>query len=158
MIMGTMLAMASCILLVSLISAQQKTRPCDSSIKYESRNQVDPPALSVSMVSGRVIDEVGELGESVKEIGPVAGACLGLFTEKEHQLKATTVADDEGRFTFEMVRSGKYRLVVHAGPLCVANVPLRVIRMKRGANAVQRQVVVHMRAAGYDSCSYAEYR
>lgn len=146
----------ACLLLVVLTSAQQQTKRCDSPIKYESRNQVDPAPLSVSMVSGRVIDEVGELGESVKEIGPVAGACLGLFTEKEHQLKATKVADDGGRFTFGTVPAGNYRLVVRAGALCVANVPLRVAR-KRADNK-GKQVVVHMRAAGYDSCSYADYK
>jgi hypothetical protein len=136
---------------------QQKESGC-SSIKYESRNQIDPPPLSVSVISGQVVDEVGELGGSTTIIGPVDRACVGLFTEKGYQLKATVVADDEGRFTFENIPSGKYRLVVSAGSLCTANVPLRVAHGKREEENKGKQIVIHMRAAGYDACSYGDYK
>lgn len=138
--------------------AQQKPEPCETSPKYESRNQVDPRPLSISTVSGRVIVEAGETRGAAGEGGSVAGACLGLFTEEGHRLVAAAVADDAGRFTFGTVTPGYYRLVVRAGPLCVANVPLRVVRNRHGAGGKTRQVVVHMRAAGYDICSYGDYK
>lgn len=143
--------------LVGLSVPAQEVEPCKD-LKYENKNQVNPGPLSVSNASGRVIVEVGELGGSAREIGPVTEACLGLFTEKEHQLLATAVVDGEGRFAFDAVPEGKYRLVVRAGPLCVANVPLRIIRGKRGKGGNGKQIVVHMRPAGIDSCSYADYK
>ena len=152
------MVIAVCFFLVPLAVAQQQKNLCDSPIKYESRNQVDPPPLSVSVVSGRVINEVGALGDSPKEVGPVDGACIGLFTEKDHQLIASTNADDEGRFRLNKVPVGRYRLVVRAGSLCVANVPLRVIRGARDKAGESRQLVIHMRAAGIDTCSYGDYK
>ncbi len=85
----------------SLTCAQQQTLTCKSPIEYGNRNQFDPKRSSVKDVSGRVIAEVGS---PAKEIGPVP-ACLGLFTEKDHRLVASVVADDEGRFKFSSVPS-----------------------------------------------------
>lgn len=136
-------------------SAQQKVEPCEMPIKYENKNQVDPKPLSVRVVSGHIISEVGDIG-AAQETGAVPGARLGLFTEQEHHLVATTVADDEGRFQFAAVPSGKYRLVVHVAGLCVANVPLQVVKGSRSKD--QKQIVVHMRPAGIDSCSYGDYK
>jgi hypothetical protein len=137
--------------------AQQEVEPCKTEVQYASRNQVDPKPLSVTGVLGRVFIEVGELGGATKEVGAVTEACLGLFTEKERHLVATTTVNDRGHFAFGAVPIGKYRLVVHAGPLCVANVPLHVTR-SRGKRHRGKQIVVHMRAAGYDTCSYADYQ
>lgn len=140
-------------------SAQKKVEPCETEIKYESKNQVDPRPLSVGRVSGRVFIEVGKLGGATREVGPVTKACLGLFTEKEHRLVATAVVDDNGRFAFGTVPAGKYRLVVLAEPLCVANVPLHVTLSSRSSRGDKgKQLVIHMRAAGYDTCSYADYK
>lgn len=136
--------------------AQQKSEPCKMS-NYVNRNQLDPRPLSVTKLLGRVMVEVGELGGSTRETGPASGACLGLFTEREHQLVAIVSADKEGRFAFDAVPEGEYRLIVRADPLCLANVPLRVVRSQRGGTR-KKQVVVHMRAAGIDTCSYADYR
>jgi hypothetical protein len=136
-------------------SPRPRAMLCSSPLKYESRNQVNPPPLQVNVVSGRIIDEVGELGGSVREIGPVDGACVGLFTETDHQLKAFVVADDEGQFKFDGIPAGRYRLVVRAGLLCVANVPVRVVA-KKSNNQNRNQIVVHMRTAGIDTCSYAD--
>jgi len=139
-------------------SAQKEIEPCKSEIKYENKNQIDPRPLSVGRVSGRMFIEVGKLGGATREIGPVTKACLGLFTEKEHRLVATVVADDNGRFAFGTVPAGKYRLVVLAEPLCVANVALHVTRSSRSKGDKGKQLVIHMRAAGYDTCSYADYK
>ena len=155
--MKPLLTVIAIALLGLSVPAQHKVDSCKD-LKYENKNQVNPSPLSVTIVSGRVIVEAGELGGSAREIGPVTEACLGLFTEKDHRPVATAVVDDEGRFAFDAIPVGKYRLVVRAGPLCVANVPLRVIRSKRGKEGNGKQVVVHMRAAGIDTCSYADYK
>jgi hypothetical protein len=89
-----------------LAHAQQPN--CKSPIEYGNRNQVDPKRSNVRRLSGRVIMEVGQ---PAKELGPVP-ACLGLFTEKDHRLVASAVADEEGHFKFHSVASGRYRLVV----------------------------------------------
>lgn len=137
--------------------AVQAQKPCGTQIKYESKNQIEPAPLIVKSLSGRVISEVGGLGGLVKEIGPVDNACIGLFTEKGHLLKATTTTDDDGHFILHAVPLGRYRLVVYADSLCVANVPLKVVRDKQSGIKNHKQIVIHMRAAGYDSCSYGDY-
>src|ERR1043165_8654369 len=106
-------------------TSQQRGSPCGTRAKYESKNQVDPPPLIVSAVKGKVISETGE---PATEIGPVDTACIALFTENGHKLKAAVAADSEGRFELDGIPSGRYRLVVHSDLFCVANVPLRVTK------------------------------
>lgn len=137
------------------VLAQQTKEPCKCQVTYENKNQVDPKPLSVRAVSGRTISEVGDVG-TAQEIGAVAGACVGLFTEQDHRLVATTVANDEGRFQFDEVPAGRYRLIVQVAGLCVANVPLQVVKGSRSKD--QKRIVVHMRPAGIDSCSYGDYK
>ena len=38
-------------------------------------------------------------------------ACLGLFTDPDHRLVTTGFADASGRFSFNAVSGGRYRLV-----------------------------------------------
>ena len=137
------------------VPAKQTKEPCKCQATYENNNQVDPKPLSVRAVSGRTISEVGDVG-AAQEIGAVAGACIGLFTEQDHRLVATTVADDEGRFQFDEVPAGRYRLIIQVAGLCVANVPLQVVRGSRSKE--QKRIVVHMRPSGVDSCSYGDYK
>lgn len=73
----------------------------------------------------------GEVNGRTRNLGVVTEASLGLFTEKDQQLVATATVDRDGRYRFVAVPEGEYRLVVHAEPLCVANVPLRIERTKR---------------------------
>lgn len=135
--------------------AQQSGNPCGCSITYENNNQVDPSPFSIRVIAGRAISEVGGPAE---EIGPLPGACLGLFTAQDHRLVATTVTNEEGRFQFDRVQVGEYRLVVRAAGHCVANVPLRIIRPTRVGTRQRRQIVLHMRPASIDTCSYGSYR
>jgi hypothetical protein len=82
---------------------------------------------------------------------------LGLFTEKDHHLVVSVVADDQGRFKFSSVPSGRYRLVVRdpQNVFCVANMPLRIVRWPlRKA----KRLVIHMRPAGIDDCSYGDFK
>jgi hypothetical protein len=59
------------------------------------------------VVTGRVAVETGD---SVEKAGPVNGACLSLFTEKDHKLVASVVADEKGHFMFGAIKTGVYRL------------------------------------------------
>lgn len=133
--------------------ARQQSPTCKSPIEYGNRNQVDPKRSSVRGVSGRVTAEVGR---PAKEVGAVP-ACLGLFTEKDHRLIASVVADEEGRFKFGSVPSGRYRLVVRdpQNAFCVANMPLNVVRWPRGKT---KPLIIHMRPAGIDDCSYGDFK
>jgi hypothetical protein len=138
---------------VLLANAQQPSLSCNSPIEYGNRNQVDPKRSSIRGISGRVIMEVGN---PAKELGAVP-ACLGLFTEKDQRLIASAVANEEGRFKFKSVPSGHYRLVVRdpQNSFCVANMPLRIVKWPRGK---AKPLVIHMRPAGIDDCSYGDFK
>jgi len=143
-------------LLMMGASAQEPARSCGPQIPYENHNQVDPRPLTFRELKGRVLSEVGE---PAKEIGPVPGACLGLFSEEGHRLITTATANEEGNFQFGSLATGRYRLVVRANGLCVANIPLQIAAPKSGSRKLKNnQLVVHMRPAGIDSCSYADYK
>ena len=124
-------------------------------MSYENHNQVDPRPLSLRELTGRVLTEVDEPAQVV---GPVSGACLGLFIEQDHHLVATATADKEGHFEFGAVAPGRYRLVVRANGLCAANVPLQIAAKSRSRKQKNSEIVVHMRPAGIDTCSYADYK
>jgi hypothetical protein len=134
---------------------QQLSEPCKQGVVYENHNQSDPNPLSVRSLTGRVI---AEAGDEAREIGPVPGACLGLFTEEKHRLIAIVNADQEGEFQFSKVPKGRYRLVVRVGSLCTANVPLRITGERRGKVIGNQQLVIHMRPGGVDRCSYGDYK
>jgi hypothetical protein len=148
-------ALAAILLNGMQLYAQRPSEPCKQVIAYENHNQSDPNPLSIRSLTGRVIAEVGD---EAQEIGPLPGACLGLFTEEAHRLIATATADQEGRFQFGKVPNGKYRLVVRVGSFCTANVPLQVTGERRGKVAGKRQLVIHMRPGGIDRCSYGDLK
>ena len=134
-----------------LVNAQ--TPKCKSPIEYDNRNQVDPKHSTVRRILGHAISEAGD---PAKGIGPVP-VCLGLFTEKDHRLIASAVADEEGRFEFGPIPPGRFHLVVR-DPLnlfCLANMPLEVVKWRRGK---ERPLVIHMRPAGIDNCSYGDFK
>ena len=138
-----------------VLLAQEMVEPCKPPLQYENRNQVDYGPLSVRVVSGRVSAQVGD---PVHELNPVREACLSLFTEQEHRFLASVVSDEKGNFTFNSIHPGRYRLIVQAHPLCVANVPLRVVSWPRGGFFTGKRLVIHMRPAGIDRCSHGDYK
>ncbi len=142
-------------LLVTSAVAQEPSNRCRPQMSYENHNQVDPHRLSLRELFGRVVTEVGE---PAQEIGPGSGTCLGLFTEQDHRLVTMATADKDGRFHFGTVPAGKYRLVVRAESLCVANVPVQIVAKSGSRKQKNNQIVVHMRPAGIDTCSYADYK
>lgn len=128
---------------------QQSIEQCRSPIEYENHNQVEYGPFSVRMVEGRALD---------KDQVPIAGVCLGLFSEKAHRLIAETATDQEGRFQFSAVTPGRYRLVGQYRGFCAANVPLHVVRWPRGGMLEPRHIVLHMEPAAIDHCSFASYK
>lgn len=123
--------------------AQQKGESSPCMAEYENHNQIDYGPLVVQDVKGTITDP--------QQVA-VPKVCVGIFTEKDHKLVATTESGADGKFSLQSVPPGRYRLVVKADPLCAANVPLRVVKSEK-----KKQVLrVHMKPRGLDSCSYAD--
>jgi hypothetical protein len=133
----------------------RQTFACEAITRYENRNQVDDGPLVLSTLSGQVFAEVGN---PAKPLGPFPNACIGLFSEGEHKLVSNTVANKDGSFSIRDVPPGSYRLVVRdsQNAFCVANAPIRMSEPKERARG--GRVVIHLRPAGIDDCSYANYK
>jgi len=118
----------------------QMTTSCGQ-ITYEDRNQIDYGPLRVGVVEGHARDDGGTAIESV---------CLGLFTEPDHKLVATTQTNAKGAFRFRHVANGRYRIVAKYDSLCPANAILLVLPIAR------KSLRVHMKPVGIDTCSYVD--
>ena len=117
---------------------------CPSPMIYENHNQIDPKPLRLNMVEGRATDSGGS---------EVWSACLGLFSEEDHTLLATTQTRQDGSFSFKNIPPGRYRLVVTSLGFCSANVPLRVVA---GRPRPTNTLVLHMVPTAIDTCSYGD--
>jgi hypothetical protein len=138
---------------------QESSNPCNRS-QYENKNQVDPAPLVLRMLSGRVMYQTGSRSKKVRDVNPIFGAYLTLFSEKDHQIVAETVANSKGYFTFDKLRTGAYRLIARDpdGLLCVANIPVVINEGKKYRKGDRSQIVIHMRTAAIDDCSYGELK
>lgn len=137
------LLIVAAVLLAAPLFAQQKADSSSCVAEYENHNQTDYGLLIVQEVKGTIKDP--------QQVA-VPKVCVGIFTEKEHKLVATTESDADGKFSLQSVPPGRYRLVVKADPLCAANVPLQVVKHQKKKQVLQ----VHMKPRGLDSCSYAD--
>lgn len=135
-----LLIFAATVLAEPLYAQQKQNSPCMAG--YEDQNQVDYGPLIVREVKGVVTDPKVAIPQ----------ACLGIFTEKDHKIVATTESDANGKFSLQAVPPGLYRLVVKVDSLCAANVSLQVVKHQKR----KRGLRVHMRPRGLDSCSYAD--
>jgi hypothetical protein len=147
------LALSILLLLGSSIAAQQSDAPCLSPIEDVSEKDLVPfgiyRTLSIRSVSGYAIDL-----DNVR----VPLLSLGIFSLKDKRLVASTTTDEEGRFQLPNIPPGKYRLVARGHGFCIAIVPLRIVRWPRGGVWKHRHLVLHMRFAALDECSYGSYR
>jgi hypothetical protein len=134
-------------------SAQSSGDPCPASPVYENHNMADYGPLKVKVVEGRAIVHTED--KSVPETA-ISGACLSLFTEKEHTLVASAVADSEGRFQFGHVAAGHYRLLARSNGFCTANIPVLIMGSSPAAKSQATELLIHFRPAGIDTCSYGE--
>lgn len=129
--------------------AQQRGNSSECSTVYENHNQTDYGPLKVGVIEGTSVIQVG----TSQEQPGAPGACLVLFTEKEHKLVASVKSDSTGRFELKDVAPGRYRLIARAEGLCTANIPLEVVKSSRRQKT---EILVHFRPAGIDTCSYGE--
>lgn len=122
---------------------------CPKQIEYVNRNQVDPPTISLRGVEGQAVDAQGEA---------IPNICVALFTEKEHRFVAQVVADENGYFRFGKIPKGRYRVVarVDYDYFCSVNVRIRRVSFPRGGFFRRTHLVLHMRSAGIDDCSYGD--
>jgi hypothetical protein len=84
---------------------------------YVDMNHEKYGPLQISRVAGTVRDPQGVAVPSVHML---------LFTEEKHALVTMTTTDGQGKFFFEKVPDGRYRLVTKSPLFCPANVPLEV--------------------------------
>jgi hypothetical protein len=117
-----------------------QTAPADAAA-YVNENSPDPAPLKLRELEG-----------SVRGLGGdgMPGASVSLFTEQGHTLVTTVVTDKDGKFRFEKVDKGLYRVVVKVQGLCPANVPV----VLQGSLLAHRKLVVTMQPKDIDTCSY----
>ena len=132
-------------LALSVSQAQESTKRCKPT--YQNHNMIDYGPLVFRTLSGRAIDPTS---------AQVPGGCIGLFSDEGHRLIASAETDQEGNFAFPALAPGRYRLVAQCAGFCVANVPLRIVRWPRGRS--HRKLVLHMKMAAIDACSYGDYK
>jgi hypothetical protein len=108
---------------------------------YVNENSTDPPPLKLSGVDGTVRGLGGDA---------MSRASVSLFSEVGHTLLGTVVSDRDGKFRFEKVEKGLYRVVVKVEGLCTANIPVKV----ESSLLAHRRLEVTMRPKDIDTCSY----
>ena len=108
---------------------------------YVNENGTDPAPLNLRELQGRV---EGLGGEAMPQ------AQVALFSENGHVLLATAVSDREGKFHFDKVEKGLYRVVARVTGLCPANVPVKV----ESGFLTKRKMIITRRPKGLDTCSY----
>jgi protocatechuate 3,4-dioxygenase beta subunit len=125
----------------ALLANPQATTSESAPFTYENHNQIDYGPLKLGKIAGKVHDEQGVV---------IPNAQLGIFTDSEHRLVAMAASDADGRFQFEKVPPGRYRLVVKSDGFCPANVPLVVVPSGRSTHSLD----LHMKVGGIDVCSF----
>ncbi len=81
---------------------------------------------------------------------PIPRAMVSLFTEDTHTLVGSETAGRDGKFKFEKVQKGAYRVVARVEGLCAANIPIIV----EGGLLGHRKLEITMRPKDIDTCSY----
>jgi hypothetical protein len=108
---------------------------------YVDENGTDPAPLKLDNISGRVRGLGGDA---------MVGAKVSLFTEMGHALIATVISDKDGKFKFEKVDKGFYRVVARVEGLCTANIPVRI----DSSLLEHRKLEITMQPKDVDKCSY----
>lgn len=108
---------------------------------YVNENQTDPAPLKLRELRGTVLGLGGD---------PMPRATVSLFTEDTHTLVGSETTDSEGKFKFEKLRHGAYRVVARVEGLCAANIPI----VLEASLLAHRKLEITMRPKGLDTCSY----
>jgi hypothetical protein len=109
--------------------------------RYVNENQTDPAPLKLRELQGTVIGLGGD---------PMPRAMVSLFTEDTHTLVGSETTNRDGKFKFEKVEKGSYRVVARVEGLCPANIPVVV----EGGFLGHRKLQITMRPKDIDTCSY----
>ena len=115
--------------------------PADAPAAYVNENPTDPAPLKLREVEGTVRGLGGDA---------MPMASVSLFNEQGHTLIATVQSDKDGKFRFDKIDKGLYRVVVRVKGLCPANVPILV----ESSLLARRKFVITMLAKDIDTCSY----
>ena len=108
---------------------------------YVDENDKDPAPLKIGAIEGKIHGLGGDA---------MSGASISLFTEDGHSLVATVVSDKNGKYKFNKVDKGLYRVVALVPGLCPANIPIKV----DSSLLVHRKLDITMQPKDIDTCSY----
>ena len=109
--------------------------------KYVNENSTDPAPLKLRELQGIVRGLGGD---------PMPRATVSLFTENGHLLVGSETAGMDGKFKFEKVQKGAYRVVARVEGLCPANIPIII----EGGLLGHKKLEITMRPKDIDTCSY----
>jgi hypothetical protein len=132
-------AVFCCLTLASGVADQGNTAVCKD-LRYQDRNQTDYGPLRVAVAEGNAKDPEGVA---------IPKACVGVFTETDHNLIAAAETDDKGHFELKGIPAGNYRLVASYEGFSPANAKLRIEHSRK-----KRVLAVQMRPAGLDTTSF----
>ncbi len=123
------------------VYAAERRGQAQTAAAYVNENGTDPAPLHLRQLEGKVVGLGGD---------PMPRAEIALFTENGHSLVATATSDREGKFHFDKVEKGLYRIVARIEGLCPANVPVKLESSLLG----KRKMIITMRPKDLDTCSY----
>ena len=108
------------------------------SMEYRNQNQVELRSIELSRIEGVVQDE---------QCCPIPGVCIGVFSETDRRLVASTASDENGLFRIGPVPGGDYRLVATYPEFCAANTGIQLAPDSRSRN----KLLLNMRLQPYVS-------
>jgi len=109
--------------------------------RYVNENSKDPSPVKLRELQGTVRGLGGD---------PMPRATVSLFTEETHTLVGSETADMDGKFKFEKLKKGAYRVVARVEGLCPANIPIVI----EGGFLGHKKLEITMRPKDIDTCSY----
>jgi hypothetical protein len=140
--MRTLLALLIVFPICTLGLAQTKGTPCEQPIHYDAeglRPQLGHKPVSVRSVAGKLMD--------MSKV-PMPEICIGLFTDEDHKLVASTVTGEDGRFDFSDVPRGKYRLLARVHGYYVAEIRVQVVGRPGGGILRRERITIGMQLPG----------
>jgi hypothetical protein len=133
-----------CFFGLALVAIGQEPPEVCKDMTYENRNPTETGPFQVSQIRG--------IAQDAQRL-PI-DACVGIFTEPEHNLIAVAESDGSGRFELTGIPDGNYRLVVKAiyTGFCPANAKLQIDRRTK----TKKPLTAQMRSADSPTCSWIE--
>jgi len=132
---------AGVVLTIAMLASAAGIAQSPATPVYVNENPKDPAPLKLRELQGTVIDLGGD---------PMPRATVSLFTEDTHLLVGSETTDRDGKFKFQKLRHGAYRVVARVDGLCPANVPI----VLEGSLLAHRKLEITMRPKNIDTCSY----